>query len=76
MLSIAAFAVILTQMFSQLPVHEDLDMIGLYRAPIGMRIPIIVLCILVFAFGIMLPESMVNLMSEIVNLLHLGDSNI
>ncbi|HKZ40848.1 MAG TPA: proton-conducting transporter membrane subunit, partial [Candidatus Hodarchaeales archaeon] len=76
LLSIAAFAVILTQMVSQLPVHEDLDMIKLYRAPIGMRIPIIVLCILVFAFGIMLPESMVNLMSEIVNLLHLGDSNI
>ena len=65
LIAISAYTVLFIRLFTKLTVHKDLDVIKNYNSPILMKIPLIVLILSLFIFGIYVPPWFENLVMTI-----------
>jgi hypothetical protein len=61
----AAFGIFLIKMLSKK--EEDAPGVKRFEASLGMKIPIIVLLITIFALGVFFPQQLTNLLNTIVS---------
>lgn len=65
LIAISAFTVLFARLFTKMTVHKDLDVIKEYRSPLLMKVPLVLLIISLFVFGIYIPSQFQNLILTI-----------
>ena len=69
LIAISAYTVLFIKLFTKHTVHKDLDLIKEYKAPLLMKVPIILIIISLFILGIYIPPWFENLIYTIKNYL-------